>query len=70
MGQQIKSVDITAPTVLLKGHGKEVEVKANGQAKSTGVIYLPKRFIGKKFFMLLLPKDDDIVEKINTRIII
>ena len=68
MGQQIKEVDINTPTVLLKGHCKEVEVRANGKALSTGVIYLPKRFIGKKFFMLLLPKDDEIIEKINTGI--
>lgn len=68
MAQQIKDLDLTVPAIMLKGHGKEVEVKANGQAKSTGVIYLPKRFIDKKYFMILIPKDDEIIENLNTRI--
>jgi putative transposon-encoded protein len=52
--------DFTLPKISISGFGPiEKEVKQLGKSGgSSGVIYVPKKFVGKKFKVLLIPLEN------------
>lgn len=64
MGNQHKNTyelhDFIVPKILIKGIGPfEKQVKKLGKSGgSSGVIYLPKRFVGQTFKVMLIPLEE------------
>ena len=49
-------VDISTPKFVVSGY--VADRKVNGSSKSSsGIIYVPRKYIGKKFRMVLIPID-------------
>jgi putative transposon-encoded protein len=55
MPKQYVSEDIKLETIILKGYVLEKTVRNMG---TSGVIFVPKRWVGKQFKVVLIPKED------------
>jgi len=57
--------NICVPEIILRSYIKDKVVRTFGTTMTSGVIYVPKRFVGKKFKMILIPMEEDMFDELK-----